>query len=67
MFNIGLTGFSNSSVLKIVNDPCCHTDFKDIDAAWMAWNKSQGELNMGLVNRRLAELDIYNQGVYHGW
>jgi len=66
-YNIGITGFCHSSVLKLINDPCASTSYACLNDAWKAWNKSQGEINQGLMNRREAELDIYNKGVYHTW
>ena len=64
-FNIGAHGFSTSSVAKILNgEP---TKYRSIDDAWLAWNKSQGQVNMGLNNRRLCELNIFHNGTYEGW
>ncbi|MBS9422768.1 hypothetical protein EAE90_03205 [Photorhabdus caribbeanensis] len=38
-----------------------------IDDAWKVWNKSQGKVNQGLINRRASELKIFNNGVYEKW
>ena len=43
------------------------TNYKTLDDAWMAWNKSQGKVMKGLTRRRQAELDIFHKGVYKGW
>lgn len=66
-FNIGTGNFASSSVLKLVNDPKAHTAYHDLEAAWKAWNKSQGKVSNGLINRRAAEWDIYCRCSYHTW
>jgi len=66
-FNIGQTGFSTSSVLKMVNDPMAKTAYSSLENAWKAWDKSQGKVSRGLKNRRQAEWNIYNKGVYAKW
>lgn len=68
-FNIGAgeNGFAGSSVVKIVNDPNAKTAYKNLELAWKAWNKSQGEVNKGLENRRLCEWKIYSEGTYKKW
>ena len=67
VFNIGINGFSSSAVLKLVNDPTAETVHKDLESAWKAWNKSQGIVNAGLVNRRNAEWNIYSKNIYQRW
>ena len=64
-FNIGVHGFTTSSVCKILNGLPTHYD--SIDPAWMAWDKSQGEVNEGLNNRRQCELRIFHEGIYERW
>ncbi len=66
-FNIGSNAFANSSALKLINDPNAKTSFKSLEDAWKAWNKSQGMVNNGLINRRQAEWNIYSNGVYKKW
>lgn len=66
-FNIGQAGFSQSSVLKMINDPEVITSYPTLEKAWKAWNKSQGKVNRGLENRRQAEWNIYQKGVYEKW
>lgn len=66
-FNIGVGNFNSSSVLKLINDPTAQTSYSSLEAAWKAWNKSQGHVMAGLNNRRQAEWNIYSQGVYKGW
>jgi len=66
-FNIGLTAFGKSSVLKLVNNPVAKTPYTSLEKAWLAWNKSQGKYNRGLANRRKAEWNIYSKNVYEKW
>ncbi len=66
-FNIGISAFGTSSVLKLVNDPAAITSYPDLESAWKAWNKSQGQVMQGLVNRRNSEWNIYAQGIYQAW
>ena len=66
-FNIGSVGFTGSSVVKLVNDPNAKTSYTDLEAAWKAWNKSQGKVMKGLENRRQCEWKIYSENVYERW
>lgn len=66
-YNIGPAGFKGSSVAKLVNDPSAVTSYATLEDAWKAFNKSQGKINQGLINRRNAEWDIYSTGVYARW
>ena len=66
-FNIGVTGFSGSSVVRLVNDPSAASGYPNLEAAWKAWNKSQGNIMKGLENRRDCEWKIYSRGIYEGW
>ncbi|QHI97339.1 glycoside hydrolase family protein [Xylophilus rhododendri] len=66
-YNIGQSAFINSSLLKIINDPTAKTAFDSTEDAWKAFNKSQGKVNNGLINRRASEWNIYNSGVYRKW
>ena len=64
-YNIGTKNFANSTVVKYVNNP----DLKDntyptLESAWKAWNRSQGQMSNGLINRRQNEWNMYNQGIY---
>ncbi|MBX3641347.1 MAG: lysozyme [Nitrosomonas sp.] len=67
VFNIGSGNFGGSSVLKLVNDPMAQTHYPNLESAWKAWNKSQGKVMQGLVNRRNAEWNIYSKNVYAHW
>lgn len=66
-FNIGQQAFSDSSVLKLVNNPGATTAYTSLESAWKAWNSSQGVVNRGLTNRRQAKWNIYNKGAYQKW
>lgn len=66
-FNIGAGSLARSSVIKLVNDPTAKTSYKNLEAAWKSWNKSQGKVMKGLDNRRQAEWNIYSQGIYKRW
>jgi len=66
-YNIGVGGFSSSSVVKLLNDPHAETPYTSLEDAWKAWNKSQGQVNRGLINRRAAEWEMFSKGVYDRW
>jgi GH24 family phage-related lysozyme (muramidase) len=66
-FNIGARGFRTSSVVRLINNPQATTPYASLEAAWMAWSKSQGKVMKGLQNRRRAEWAIYTRAVYAHW
>nr|MBP7909316.1 VCBS repeat-containing protein [Pseudomonadales bacterium] len=68
-YNIGPgdDGFSGSSVVALINDPSVKTDYANLEAAWKAWNRTQGNESEGLINRRNAEWRVYSEGSYEGW
>ena len=66
-FSIGLANFATSSVLKLVNNPSAQTKYPNLEAAWKSWNRSQGKVMQGLVNRRNAEWNMYAKNVYAHW
>ncbi len=67
-YNIGVDGFKGSTVFKMVSDPKFRSSvYQNLESAWMAWNKSQGKISRGLINRRAAEWDMYNLGLYRHW
>ena len=57
-YNLGMTNFRNSTLLKKVNanpnDPTIKEEF-------LKWNKSNGKILQGLINRRRAESNLYFQ------
>lgn len=67
VYNIGISAFASSSAVALINDPNAQTDYDSLEDAWKAWNKSQGQVMQGLINRRNAEWRIYSEGVYESW
>lgn len=65
-FNIGLTNLGSSSLLKLINE-VPGSNYATVQQAWMAFSYSEGKQNTGLLNRRNAEYNIYNTGVYKAW
>jgi GH24 family phage-related lysozyme (muramidase) len=66
-YNIGISAFTNSSVVKLVNSPNDKTPYSNLEDAWKSWNKSQGKINQGLINSRNAEWNMYKKGIYKKW
>ena len=67
LYNLGTRQLTDSSALKLINDPAAKTGFSNLEKAWKAFNKSQGKVNQGLINRRVAEWNLYSKGVYEKW
>ena len=63
-FNIGRRAFSGSSVVRLLNNSKASSGYPSLESAWKAWNKSQGKVMQGLKNRRAAEWNLFDQGVY---
>ena len=64
-YNIGAKNFADSTVVKYVNNPNFHSSvYPNLESAWKAWNRSQGEISNGLINRRRNEWVMYNRGIY---
>lgn len=57
-YNIGTGGFADSTVARLHNAG----DFAGAADAFRMWNKSQGAVHQGLVNRREKERAVYLQG-----
>ena len=67
-YNIGVEAFMGSTVFKMLDNPSFKsTVYPTLEAAWKAWNKSQGKVMKGLDNRRAAEWDMYSRGIYRYW
>ncbi len=64
-FNIGLKGLRTSSVVSMLNGGT--SSYPTIEEAWKAWNKSQGKVNKGIMNRRNAEWIMFSKGEYTHW
>ena len=55
-YNLGMTNFRNSSLLKKVN---ANPNDPSIKEEFLKWNKSNGKILQGLINRRRAEANLY--------
>ena len=64
-YNIGAGRFKNSTVVKYINNPNFHSSiYPDLESAWQAWNRTQGKVSNGLINRRQNEWKLYKRGIY---
>jgi len=64
-YNIGAKNFANSTVIKYINYPNFHSSvYPNLESAWKAWNRSQGKISNGLINRRNQEWNLYKNGKY---
>lgn len=66
-FNIGVTAFTTSSVSKLINNPNAASPYPSLEAAWKAWDRSQGQVMAGLDNRRRCEWNVYSKRIYESW
>ncbi len=62
-FNIGVASFSKSSLLKLLNGQA-GSNYTTLELAWKAFNKDNGKVSNGLINRRASEWNIYSKNVY---
>ncbi len=63
-YNIGTTNFANSTVVKYINNPKFRSStYPNLESAWKTWNRSQGKISNGLINRRQNEWNMYNNGI----
>mgnify|MGYP003391643746 CR=1 FL=1 len=60
-YNVGITAFAKSTLLRIIKDN--KNNLKDIEIQFKRWNKANGKVLEGLVNRRNAEFVLYKKGV----
>lgn len=60
-YNIGINGMIKSSFMKRIN---AKDGDKNVVKAMQMWNKDNGKVVKGLVNRRAAESDLYLNGRY---
>lgn len=54
-YNIGLEAFKNSTLLRILNAG----DFNGVPAQMRRWNKNDGKVMQGLINRREDEIKLW--------
>ncbi len=65
VYNIGTRGFRHSTVVKYINNPDFYSStYPDLESAWKAWNRTQGKISKGLINRRQDEWNLYKRGYY---
>lgn len=55
MFNIGITAFKNSTLLKVLN----RRDYNKAANEFLRWNKANGKTLQGLIRRREAERNLF--------
>jgi len=55
-YNIGITGFKNSTLLRILNT---NPNDGNIAKQFLRWNKINGKKSKGLTNRRIKESSLY--------
>jgi lysozyme len=56
-FNVGITNFQNSTLLKLLNRGW----YEQVPAQLMRWNRVNGEVMGGLSRRRAAEGQLWNR------
>lgn len=59
-FNVGLAAFARSTLLKKLNKG----DLAAVPGELARWNKNDGKVMKGLVNRRAAEAGLWAKGEY---
>lgn len=62
VYNIGVSAFKTSSVLKMLNGGT--GNYSTLEAAWKAFKMDNGKPSTGLLNRREHEWKLYSTGVY---
>lgn len=64
-YNIGAKNFSESTVVKYINNPDFHSAvYPNLESAWLAWNRYNGVTSDGLTSRRHHEWNMYIRGIY---
>jgi lysozyme len=57
-YNIGISGFTNSSVVKYIHQ----RELYNAAGSFKLWNKAGGKVSNGLVRRRAAECNLFLKG-----
>lgn len=57
-FNIGVNAFANSTLLRMINNG----NISGASQQFARWNRSGGQVNTGLQNRRADETSLFNSG-----
>lgn len=55
-YNIGIAAFASSTLLRLLNQG----DYKSVPTQMRRWNKNDGKVMQGLVNRREKEITLWN-------
>ncbi len=55
-YNIGITNFKKSTLLRLINKNSTPLDIKK---SWSQWNHVGGRIVLGLTNRRKKEIELY--------
>lgn len=55
-YNIGPGNFVSSTLLHLLNQ----SEYDQVPAQFMRWNKTGGQVNPGLTRRRQAEINLWN-------
>lgn len=64
-YNIGNGAFASSTVVQYINNSdFTSSKYPSLESAWRAWNRTQGAVSNGLINRRNYEWNMYNNGTY---
>ncbi|SCC32342.1 glycoside hydrolase family protein [Gilliamella intestini] len=61
---IGIGGFKNSTVVKMINNPKGSYAYNSLEEAWLSWSNSQGKFNQGVNNRRRSEYYLFKNNKY---
>lgn len=72
VYNVGMTAFRNSTLLKIINDNAGHEKYiatsKELEFNFLRWNKAHVDGKLvpvkGLTNRRRLECKLFTRGDY---
>jgi lysozyme len=60
VFNIGIGAFQDSTLLRLLNQG----RYDEVPAQLRRWNKDNGEVVQGLINRRAKEIACWRDGIY---
>ena len=63
VYNIGQGNFMKSGVFRYLRNAenGRPLPIKLMEASWLSWNKAAGQISKGLVNRRLAEWELFTR------
>lgn len=59
-YNVGINAFTNSTLVKMLNNG----NYAGASQQFSRWVHSNGQVNNGLVNRRTADANLFNNGSY---